>query len=61
MRYLFLIFFIIGLIIFSIFPSMVEIFDDVLSDMEDNGPAKRMIRDTREVKGTVIDLSLIHI
>ncbi len=55
MRYLFLIFFIGGLIIFSIFPSMVGIFDDVLSDMDDNGPAKRMIRDTREVKGTVID------
>ena len=55
MRYLFLIFFIGGLIIFSIFPSMVGIFDDVLSDMDDNGPAKRMIKDTKEVKGTVID------
>ena len=55
MRYLFLIFFIGGLIIFSIFPSMVGIFDDVLSDMDDNGPAKHMIKDNREVKGTVID------
>lgn len=54
MRYLFSLF--IGvLMICLIFPSIEGIFDDVLSDMDDNGPAKRMIRDTREVKGTVID------
>ncbi|EHR84402.1 TPA: hypothetical protein OVL37_002454 [Staphylococcus aureus] len=54
MRYLFL-FFIGVLMICLIFPAMEGIFDDVLSDMDDNGPAKRMIRETREVKGTVIN------
>ncbi|MCG1130706.1 hypothetical protein [Staphylococcus capitis] len=42
------------LVVIFIFPLIDKVFDNVLSDIDNNGPAKRMIKDTREVKGTVV-------